>query len=99
MISILFAALFGWSLLPGRRPLCLRFAERISDGILPDGAIPYCRRLTWVWLFVLLANAALSMSLLAVLPNGATVLGLCPVHAKSGQNDGEMMVLNINEIK
>ena len=71
MISILFAALFGWSLLPGRRPLCLRFAERISDGILPDGAIPYCRRLTWVWLFVLLANAALSMSLLAVLPNGA----------------------------
>ncbi len=71
MISILFAALFGWSLLPGRRPLCLRFAERISDGILPDGAIPYCRRLTWVWLFILLANAALSMSLLAVLPNGA----------------------------
>ena len=71
MISILFAALFGWSLLPGRRPLCLRFAERISDGILPDGAIPYCRRLTWVWLFVLLANAALSMSVLAVLPNGA----------------------------
>ena len=71
MISILFAVLFGWSLLPGRRPLCLRFADRISDGILPDGAIPYCRRLTWVWLFVLLANAALSMSLLAVLPSGA----------------------------
>ena len=70
MISILFAAIFGWSLLPGRRPLCLRFADRISDGILPDGAVAYCRRLTWVWLFVLLANAALSMSLLAVLPNG-----------------------------
>ncbi len=71
MISILFAALFGWSLLPGRRPLCLRFADRISDGILPDGAVAYCRRLTWVWLFVLLANAALSMSLIAILPNGA----------------------------
>ena len=70
MISILFAALFGWSLLPGHRPLCLRFADRISDGILPDGAVAYCRRLTWVWLFVLLANGALSMSLLAVLPNG-----------------------------
>ena len=71
MISILFAAIFGWSLLPGHRPLCLRFADRISDGILPDGAVAYCRRLTWVWLFVLLANAALSMSLIAILPNGA----------------------------
>ena len=70
MISILFAALFGWSLLPGRKPLCMRFAERISDGIMPYGAAAYCRRLTWVWLFVLLANAALSMSLLAILPNG-----------------------------
>ena len=71
MISILFAALFGWSLLPGRKPLCLRFAERISDGILPDGAVPYCRRLTWIWLFVLLANAALSFALVAFLPSGA----------------------------
>ena len=71
MISILFAALFGWSLLPGRKPLCLRFAERISDGILPDGAVPYCRKLTWIWLFVLLANAALSLELVAFLPNGA----------------------------
>ena len=71
MISILFAALFGWSLLPGRKPLCLRFAERISDGILPDGAVSYCRRLTWVWLFVLLANAALSLALVAFLPGGA----------------------------
>ena len=71
MISFLFAALFGWSLLPGRKPLCLRFAERISDGIMPDGAESYCRRLTWVWLFVLLGNAALSAALLAVLPGGA----------------------------
>ena len=71
MISILFAALFGWSLLPGRKPLCLRFAERISDGILPDGAAPYCRRLTWIWLFVLLANAALSLALVSFLPGGA----------------------------
>ena len=71
MISLLFAALFGWSLLPGRKPLCLRFAERISDGILPDGAAPYCRNLTWIWFFVLLANAALSFALLAVLPGGA----------------------------
>ena len=70
MISILFAALFGWSLLPGRKPLCLRFAERISDGILPDGAVSYCRRLTWIWMFILIANAALSLALLAFLPSG-----------------------------
>ena len=71
MVSILFAVLFGLSLLPGRKPLCLRFAERISGGILPDGAESYCRRLTWVWLFVLLGNAALSVTLLAVMPGGA----------------------------
>ena len=71
MISLLFAAFFGWSLLPGRKPLCLRFAERISDGILPDGAVPYCRRLTWIWLFVLLANAVLSFTLVLFLPGAA----------------------------
>ena len=70
MFSILFAAFFGCSLLPGHKPLCLRFAERISDGILPDGAVSYCRRLTWAWTFVLLANAALSLTILAVLPDG-----------------------------
>ena len=49
MLSLLFAILFGLSLLPGRKPLCLRFAERVSDGIMPDGAARYCTRLTWVW--------------------------------------------------
>ena len=48
MISLLFAVMFGLSLLPGRKPLCQRFAERISDGIMPDGAEAYCRTLTWV---------------------------------------------------
>lgn len=55
MISTLFAILFGVSLLPGRKPLCLWFAERISGGIMPDGAKGYCRRLTWIWFLVLLA--------------------------------------------
>ncbi len=65
MISLLFAVLFGFSLLPGRKPLCLRFAERISDGIMPDGAEAYCRTLTWVWTFILLANAAASAAIAA----------------------------------
>ena len=75
MISAVFAILFGVSLLPGRKPLCLRFAERISDGIMPDGAEAYCRRLTWVWFFVLLANAAASVAVVALLGGrGATAL-------------------------
>ena len=65
MISAVFAILFGVSLLPGRKPLCLRFAERISDGIMPDGAEVYCRRLTWVWFVVLTANAAAAMTVTA----------------------------------
>ena len=75
MISAVFAILFGVSLLPGRKPLCLRFAERISDGIMPDGAETYCRRLTWVWFVVLLANAAASAVAVAWLGGrGATAL-------------------------
>ena len=65
MISAVFAILFGVSLLPGRKPLCLRFAERISDGIMPDGAEVYCRRLTWVWFVLLAANAAAAMAVTA----------------------------------
>lgn len=49
MLALIFAVLFGVSLLPWRKPLCLKFAERVSDGILPDGAEAYCRRLTWLW--------------------------------------------------
>ena len=60
MLSLAFVFLFAYSLLPGKTPLCYRFALRISDGIVPEGAFEYCRRLTWVWLFVLLGNAALT---------------------------------------
>ena len=65
MSSAVFAILFGVSLLPGRKPLCLRFAERISDGIMPDGAETYCRRLTWVWFVLLAVNAAAAMAVTA----------------------------------
>ena len=68
MLCSIFAILFGFSLLPGRKPLCLRFAERISEGILPDGAVGYCRRLTWVWFLLLVSCSA--FSLVAVLCSG-----------------------------
>lgn len=63
MLAAIFAVLFGLSLLPGRKPLCLRFAERVSDGILPDGAETYCRRLTWVWFFLLALVTAVNIAL------------------------------------
>ena len=53
MLCAVFAILFGLSLLPGRKPLCLRFAEMISDGILPDGASAYCAKLTRIWFLIL----------------------------------------------
>lgn len=65
MLSAVFAMMFGGSLLPGRTPLCLEFAKRISGGIMPEGAETYCRRLTWVWFLLLLCNAALALALVA----------------------------------
>ena len=67
MISACIAILFGVSLLPGHKPLCLRFIERISGGILPDDAESYCRGLTWVWFVVLVVNAAALVACVAVL--------------------------------
>ena len=64
MLAAVFAVIFGCSLLPGRKPLCLRFAEKVSDGILPDGAERYCRRLTWLWFAVLVALFAVNVWLL-----------------------------------
>lgn len=66
MFSAIFAVLFGLSLLPGRKPLCLRFAERISGGIMPVGAEAYCRRLTWIWFAILMFNAMLSCCLVRI---------------------------------
>ena len=63
MLSAIFAIMFAGSLLPGRTPMCLAFAERISGGIMPDGAETYCRRLTWVWFAILTLNAMLSCCL------------------------------------
>lgn len=62
MISAVFSFLFGLSLLPGRKPLCMWFAERISDGIVPEDSARYCRVLTWIWFFLLLLVAVISLT-------------------------------------
>ena len=58
MLSALFMVLFGFSLLPGRKPACLAIAERTLHGVLPEGAVAYCRRLTWIWLGLLAGMTA-----------------------------------------
>ncbi len=83
MLSAIFAVAFGLSLLKGRKPLCLRFAERVSGGILPDGAKAYCRRLTWVWFAILTALTVVNFALVFALspgdvdPTHHTVLSFC----------------------
>ena len=81
MLALIFAVLFGLSLLPGRKPLCLRFAERISGGIMPDGAETYCRRLTWVWfvfLSILVASNAVCFWLAAGEPRWGWFIRIAP---------------------
>ena len=53
-MSAFLALSFGLSLFG--KPLCLVFAEAIPPHVLPDGAESYCRKLTAVWCFVLVAN-------------------------------------------
>ena len=77
MLSAIFAFLFGLSLLPGRKPACLRFAERMSGGIMPDGAAGYCRKLTWIWFWILLSLSVANLA--AFLLSSA---GVCPSCAK-----------------
>lgn len=68
MLSALFTVIFGFSLLPGRKPVCLAIAERTLHGVLPDGAVPYCRRLTWVWLAILAGVTATDVVAFLVVP-------------------------------
>ena len=61
VMSAAIAAGFALSLFG--TPLCLVFARRMAPGgLLPDGAERYCRRLTWIWLFVMLANLAVALA-------------------------------------
>ena len=77
MLCAIFAILFGFSLLPGRTPLCLRFAARISDGIMPEGAESYCRRLTWVWFWILLVCAGVGAGLTCAFGMRGAALSSC----------------------
>lgn len=61
MLAAVFAVLFGLSLLPGREPLCLKFARKLSGGLMPEGAREYCRKLTWLWFGTCAAVSAVNL--------------------------------------
>lgn len=57
-MSAFLALAFGLSLFG--KPLCLAFAEAMPPHVLPDGAEAYCRKLTVLWCFVLVANGVVA---------------------------------------
>ena len=57
-VSLAFAGLFAYSL--WRPPTFIERVARISHPDLPQGALPYLRKVTLVWLGFFLANAAVS---------------------------------------
>lgn len=61
MLAAVFAVLFGLSLLPGREPLCLKFARKVSGGIMPEGAEVYCKNLTFLWFGVCAVIGGISL--------------------------------------
>ena len=79
MLAAVFAVLFGLSLLPGRKPLCFVFAEKISSGIIPHGATSYCRRLTWVWFLALLTVTLANLAMSCLVDAKTTVTFSCIV--------------------
>jgi uncharacterized membrane protein len=56
LVNVALAIAFGGSLRRGAKPMVERFA-RLQEPDLPDDAVPYCRNVTIVWTFFLVANA------------------------------------------
>jgi uncharacterized membrane protein len=75
-LSIL--AIFGTSLLPGRKPIVTIFAER-SRGELPPALRRYTRRVTWAWCAFCAAQLLTSLLLLLFAPAHvwSTFVNLC----------------------
>lgn len=48
-LMLALAMTFGLTLLPGRKPLCVHFAEIINGGMLPPAHESYARKVTVAW--------------------------------------------------
>ena len=75
-LSIL--AIFGTSLMPGRKPIITIFAER-SRGELPPALLRYTRRITWAWCLFCAGQLLGSLLLLLFAPPQvwSTFVNLC----------------------
>jgi uncharacterized membrane protein len=68
-LMLMLAMTFGLTLLPGRKPLCVHFAEIINGGTLPTAHEIYARNVTiaWVIFFIGIAIASTLLFFLASL--------------------------------
>jgi uncharacterized membrane protein len=68
-LMLMLAMTFGLTLLPGRKPLCVHFAEIINGGTLPPAHEIYARNVTiaWVIFFIGIAIASTLLFFLASL--------------------------------
>lgn len=63
LISLALLVTFAASLRPGRMPMVERFARLQEGDRLPAHAVPYCRRVTQVWVVFFACNAAIAAAL------------------------------------
>ncbi|HET6581870.1 MAG TPA: hypothetical protein VFG69_00460 [Nannocystaceae bacterium] len=63
LISLALFVTFALSLRPGRMPMVERFARLQEGDRLPARAVPYCRRVTQVWLGFFAVNAVIAGAL------------------------------------
>lgn len=74
LISVALFITFAMSLRPGRMPMVERFARLQEGDRLPARAVPYCRRVTQVWLAFFAVNALVSAALAMFASQGWWVL-------------------------
>lgn len=74
LISLALFVSFAISLRPGRMPMVERFARLQGGDRLPARAVPYCRRVTQVWLVFFAVNAVVAAALALFASHGWWVL-------------------------
>lgn len=74
-VNLTFAWVFGRTLKKGKEPLITTFA-RLDTPELPETAIPYTRRLTWIWTLYFLTISAISLWMLMDPPHPVVSTGV-----------------------
>lgn len=58
--QLLLAAVFALTLLPGRTPLIICFAQMLHEPPLPAEVVSYCKNVTWAWALFFIVLAVIS---------------------------------------